>query len=126
MAIPARKDSGWRRMGSVHNVGSSSPRRRGGISTIRFPGWKGVPTQWTTWYCYTRLVTGNFMLRKRHHDRLPQGGFEGLEPYDGKLSCTVLRGACGLVTVLRAGNGPRLPDRPTMSTEVLMPLPDAK
>jgi hypothetical protein len=44
-------------------------------------------------------------------DRLPQGGFEGLEPYDWKLSCTVLRGACGLVTVLRAGNGPRLPDR---------------
>ena len=31
------------------------------------------------------------------------------EPYDGKLSCTVLRGARGLVTVLRGGNAPRLP-----------------
>ena len=37
------------------------------------------------------------------------GGFERLEPYDGKLSRTVLRGACGRVTVLWAGNGPRLP-----------------
>ena len=35
-----------------------------------------------------------------------------LEPYDGKLSRTVLRGACGLVTVLWAGNGPRLPVLP--------------
>ena len=33
-----------------------------------------------------------------------------LEPYDAKVSRTVLRGACGLVTVLWAGNGPRLPD----------------
>ena len=39
----------------------------------------------------------------------PRGGFERLEPYDGKLSRTVLRGACGRVTVLWAGNGPRLP-----------------
>lgn len=42
----------------------------------------------------------------------PRGGFERLEPYDGKLSRTVLRGAWGLVTVLWAGNGPRLPGRP--------------
>jgi hypothetical protein len=37
--------------------------------------------------------------------------FERLEPCDGKLSCTVPRGARGLVTVLWAGNGPRLPNR---------------
>ena len=41
--------------------------------------------------------------------RFLRGGFERLEPYDGKLSRTVLRGACGRVTVLWAGNGPRLP-----------------
>ena len=34
-----------------------------------------------------------------------------LEPYDGKLSRTVLRGASSLVTDLWAGNGPRLLDR---------------
>ena len=33
-------------------------------------------------------------------------GFEGLEPYEGKLSCTVLRG-------LGSGNTPRLPDNCT-------------
>ena len=33
-----------------------------------------------------------------------------LEPYDGKLSSTVLRGASSLVTDLWAGNGPRLLD----------------
>ena len=46
------------------------------------------------------------------HDRLLRGGFERLEPYDGKLSRTVLRGARGLVTVLWAGNGPHLPGAP--------------
>jgi hypothetical protein len=62
--------------------------------------------------------------RPRHHLTLcpdtwrqAKGGFEGLEPYDWKLSCTVLRGACGLVTVLRAGNGPRLPDLRTILLE---------
>jgi len=35
--------------------------------------------------------------------------FERLEPYDAKVSRTVLRGARELVTVLWAGNGPRLP-----------------
>jgi len=49
------------------------------------------------------------MPRKRHYDRLLPKGFEGLERYDRKRSRTVLRGACGLVTVLWAGNGPRLP-----------------
>jgi hypothetical protein len=39
-----------------------------------------------------------------------------LEPYDGKLSCTVLRGASSLVTGLRAGNGPRLLDRLAFGT----------
>jgi hypothetical protein len=34
-----------------------------------------------------------------------------LEPYDWKLSSTVLRGASSLVTDLWAGNGPRLLDR---------------
>jgi hypothetical protein len=34
-----------------------------------------------------------------------------LEPYDWKLSSTVLRGARSLVTDLWAGNGPRLLDR---------------
>ena len=29
--------------------------------------------------------------------------------YDAKVSRRVLRGACGLVTILWAGNGPRLP-----------------
>jgi hypothetical protein len=33
-----------------------------------------------------------------------------LEPYEGKLSSTVLRGASSLVTDLWAGNGPRLLD----------------
>jgi hypothetical protein len=46
----------------------------------------------------------------RHRDCwFPRGGFERLEPYERKLSSPVLRGACGLVTVLWAGNGPRLP-----------------
>ncbi|CAN2044612.1 hypothetical protein GMMP1_1410012 [Candidatus Magnetomoraceae bacterium gMMP-1] len=43
-------------------------------------------------------------------DRVPQGAFERLEPLVWKLTCSVLRGACGLVTVLWAGNSPRLPD----------------
>ncbi len=38
------------------------------------------------------------------------GVFERLEPYVGKLTSTVLRGARGLVTVLWDGNIPRLPD----------------
>jgi hypothetical protein len=36
--------------------------------------------------------------------------YSRLEPYDGKLSRTVLRGASSLVTDLWAGNGPRLLD----------------
>lgn len=43
------------------------------------------------------------------HGWFPRGGFARLELYAGKLARTVLRGACGLVTVLWAGNGPRLP-----------------
>lgn len=39
-----------------------------------------------------------------------------LEPYDGKLSRTVLRGASSLVTDLWAGNGPRLLD-PTLGND---------
>jgi hypothetical protein len=39
-----------------------------------------------------------------------------LEPYDGKLSSTVLRGASSLVTSLWAGNGPRLLDRSGFAT----------
>ena len=34
----------------------------------------------------------------------------GLEPSVWKLTWSVLRGACGLVTVLWGGNAPRLPD----------------
>ncbi|CAN2041678.1 hypothetical protein GMMP15_560081 [Candidatus Magnetomoraceae bacterium gMMP-15] len=48
-------------------------------------------------------------------DRVPQGAFERLEPLVWKLTCSVLRGACGLVTVLRAGNSPRLPDLAALS-----------
>ena len=33
-----------------------------------------------------------------------------LEPYAGKLACTVLRGTRSLVTGLWGGNAPRLPD----------------
>jgi hypothetical protein len=41
--------------------------------------------------------------------RVTRGAFGVLEPYDGKLSRTVLREACELVTVLWAGNRPSLP-----------------
>jgi hypothetical protein len=44
-------------------------------------------------------------------------GFEGLEPYEGKLSCTVLRG-------LGSGNTPRLPDNCTSDRRVYGKLED--
>ena len=63
-------------------------------SELRFPG------------TYLSLPCWNVRHR---YCWFPRGGFERLEPDDGKLSCPVLRGACGRVTVLWAGNGPRLP-----------------
>ena len=57
-----------------------------------------------------------FFLKIRDHNLIDswkagyfQKALEMLEPYVGKLTCTVLRGACRLVTVLWAGNSPRLP-----------------
>ncbi|ETR68387.1 MAG: hypothetical protein OMM_10581 [Candidatus Magnetoglobus multicellularis str. Araruama] len=43
-------------------------------------------------------------------NRVLKKALEMLEPYVVKVTCTVLRGACRLVTVLWAGNSPRLPD----------------
>jgi len=56
-----------------------------------------------------------FFLKIRDHNLIDswkagyfQKALEMLEPYVGKLTCTVLRGACRLVTVLWAGNSPLL------------------
>lgn len=48
--------------------------------------------------------------------RLSEISFEPLEPYDGKLSCTVLRGE-------RGSNAPDLPDKSFVCfrTEILKP-----
>ncbi len=46
----------------------------------------------------------------RLRSRVSQKALERLEPYVGKLTSTVLRGARELVTVLWDGNIPRLPD----------------
>lgn len=43
-------------------------------------------------------------------NRVLKKALEMLEPYVVKVTFTVLRGACRLVTVLWAGNSPRLPD----------------
>ena len=39
-----------------------------------------------------------------------KGALCGLELHEVKVSRAVLRGACGLVTILWGGNAPRLPD----------------
>ena len=52
--------------------------------------------------CYE--ITVNFIIAKENNRAAPQGlALEMLEPYDGKLSCTVLRGP-------GVDNYPRLPD----------------
>jgi len=109
MGMPTSQGCGSDRAGNVHLAVTPSPRNAGGMSITKSRGSKVVPTRWPTYSYDTPTVTGSFMPGNRRHDWLPQGGFERLEPYDGKLSRTVLRGARGLVTVLWAGNGPRLP-----------------
>ena len=49
--------------------------------------------------------------------RFPKGSFERLEPYEGKLSCTVLRGGSG-------SNAGVLPDQPQQIPAAMEKLKD--
>ena len=75
-----------------------------GITIIWSGGHWAVPTRLIIACCFTLTVIDRCIANiYSWRNRVLHRAFERLEPYDGKLSCTVLRG-------LRRSNAPWLPD----------------
>ena len=74
-----------------------------GAPTGRYTAWSSI--NWKAVNRFVKRLQMRIAKAVENNNRAVRKGlaFEMLEPYDGKLSRTVLRG-------LGAGNGPRLPD----------------